>query len=99
MEEKLSKEEVLHVAHLARIKVSDEEIEKYRIQLKELLNEVDKINEVVGYDEEMMITPIKDEALLHSDEVEDQISFEEVRSNIPHTSGSFIEVPKVVQHE
>ena len=34
--EKLSKEEVLHVARLARIAVSEDEIEKYQISLKQL---------------------------------------------------------------
>ena len=43
MKDKLTKEEVLHVAHLARIKVDEEEIEKYQVELKQLLNDVDKI--------------------------------------------------------
>ena len=34
--DKLSKEEVLHVAKLARLELSDEEIEKYRKDLKDL---------------------------------------------------------------
>ena len=45
MKEKLTEEEVLHVAKLARIKLSKEDIEKYQIELKELLNDVEKINE------------------------------------------------------
>ena len=36
--EKLTREEVLHVAELARIKLSEEEIEKYQVELKKLLN-------------------------------------------------------------
>ena len=46
MKEKLTKEEVLHVANLARIRVDEEEIEKYQVELKQLLNDVEKINEV-----------------------------------------------------
>ena len=44
MEEKLTREEVLHVAHLARIGLTEEEIKKFQVQLKTLLNEVEKIN-------------------------------------------------------
>ena len=33
MKNKLTKEEVLHVADLARIKVTEEEIEKYQVEL------------------------------------------------------------------
>ena len=47
MEEKLSREEILHVANLARIKLTEEEIEKYRVQLRKLLNDVEKINEIM----------------------------------------------------
>ena len=36
---KLTREEVLHVARLARIRVSEEEIEKYSIELKELIDQ------------------------------------------------------------
>mgnify|MGYP000613863212 CR=1 FL=1 len=41
--DKLSKEEVLHVAKLARLELSDEEIEKYRKDLKDLFDEIEKI--------------------------------------------------------
>ena len=37
MEEKLTKEEILHVANLAKIKLSDEEVERFQVQLKKLL--------------------------------------------------------------
>ena len=39
--DKLSVDEVKHVAYLARIELNDKEIEKFRVQLKSLLNEVD----------------------------------------------------------
>ena len=40
--DKLTRKEILHVAELARIKLTEEEIEKYRVQLKQLLNDVEK---------------------------------------------------------
>ena len=36
----LTREEVLHVAHLARIDVTEEDINKYKIQLKQILDEI-----------------------------------------------------------
>ena len=41
--DKLSKEEVLHVAKLARLELSDEEIEKYRKDLKDLFAMADVV--------------------------------------------------------
>ncbi len=98
MTDKLSREEVLHVAHLARININDAEIEKYRVQLKELLDEVDKIKDVTNYDKDMMITPVKEEIKMRPDVEKDTISFSLVRDNIPHTSGNLIEVPVMI-HE
>ena len=42
----LTKEEVLHVANLARIDITEDEIDVYRKDLKELINEIDKIKNV-----------------------------------------------------
>lgn len=96
MEEKLTKEEVLHVAHLARIYISEEEIEKYQIELKKLLNDVDKIKEVTNFDEDFMISPVDHLASLHQDIVNNQIDFEEVKNNVPRTNGNLIEVPVMI---
>lgn len=52
MTDKLTREEVEHVAKLARIRISDSEMEKYQIELKKILDEVEKINDVVGYDDQ-----------------------------------------------
>ena len=54
MKDKLTKEEVLHVAHLARIAVTEEEIKSYQVELKKLLDDVEKIGEIytpIEYDE------------------------------------------------
>ena len=67
MEDKLTKEEVLHVAELARIAVTEEEIEKYQVELKKLLNDVEKVNDVKGYDDEILIAPWSNNTDLRED--------------------------------
>ncbi len=94
--EKLTKEEVLHVAHLARIQLTEEEIEKFQVQLKTLLNEVEKINEVKGYDDEMMFTPAKDIFTMRKDEVGEMLSATEALKNAPKRNGNFVEVPVMI---
>ena|SRR3989338_6344666 len=42
----LTKNEVRHIAHLARLKLSDEEVEKFSIQLADILQWVEMLNEV-----------------------------------------------------
>lgn len=94
--DKLTKEEVLHVAHLARIAVTDEEIDKYQVELKQLLNEVDKIKDIDIDEEELLVTPVGHESVPRSDECTHTISFDEVKKNVPSSMGNFVEVPVMI---
>ena len=80
--EKLTREEVLHVAELARIKLSEEEIEKYQVELKKLLNDVEKINEVKGYDDEILISCWEENTKLRKDEKGEMLNPKEVLENV-----------------
>ena len=55
--DKLTKEEVLHVANLARLDLNEEEIEKFSYQLKEIFDSINKINEVEISTDELFIAP------------------------------------------
>ena len=94
--DKLSREEVLHVAHLARISLTEEEIEKFRGELKVLMDDIDKIKDVKDYDDEMMYTPINDNTRLREDVVGDMLNAKEATINAPKKNGSFIEVPVMI---
>lgn len=43
---RLTKEEVKHIANLAKLNLSDSEIEKFQIQLSEILDYVSQLNNV-----------------------------------------------------
>jgi len=93
----LSKEQVLHVADLARLSVSDEEIEKYGQQLADILTEIDKIVNVdIDRMGEILIAPTTNTNTYSEDEVENMLTKEEVLKNAPHTMGDFISVPRVI---
>lgn len=68
--EKLSREEVLHVASLGKLWLSEEEIEKFSYQLRSLLDYIDKINKVTITDCEGLIAPYTNDCVLRKDEVE-----------------------------
>ena len=96
MEEALSKEEVLHVADLARISLTEEEISKYQKELKKLLDDVEKINDVKGYDDDTLIACWENNAELRKDESGEMLDPKEVVNNAPRHSGNYIEVPVVI---
>lgn len=95
MMDKLTKEEVEHIAHLARIGMSDSERETFQVELKKLLDEVDKITNIENYDE-MMFTPSSNKAKLREDEAKEMISAKEALANAPKKNGNFVEVPVMI---
>ena len=96
MSDKLTREEVLHVAELARIKLSEKEIEKYQVELKQLLNDVEKINDVKGYDDDILIACWDDNTKLREDKEGQMLEPKKVLENAPRHAGNYIEVPVVI---
>ena len=93
---KLKREEVLHVANLAKIELSEKDIEKYQVELKILLDEVEKINDVKGYDDDILIAPWSGETQLREDVEGKMLDPKRVVGNAPKHSGNYIEVPVVI---
>ena len=96
MKDKLTKEEVLHVAYLARIALTDEEVERFQVQLKELFDEVSKITTIEGYDDEMMFTVVEEEPSLREDEIKPMLNPKDAMREAKKTNGNFVEVPVMI---
>ena len=94
--DRLTNEEVMHVAHLARISVSEDEIDKYAVDLKKLLDEVDKIKNIETDNDDLLVTPVEYESVLRSDSDTSSVSFNDVKENVPAVAGNFVEVPVMV---
>ena len=89
--DKLSKEEVLHVLDLARLTATDEEIEKYRVDLKKMILEIDKIKEFDDFDKDTLIAPWTNNSPLRDNESL-SIENEDILKNVPSKKGNFISV-------
>lgn len=89
----LTREEVLHVAHLARIDVTEEDINKYKIQLKQILDEINRINEL-DVDGDILISPTDNKNVYREDEgINEDV---DVLRNAPKKSGNYIEIKRFV---
>lgn len=98
--EKLSREKVNHVATLARLHVSDEEFDKYGVQLAQIMTEIDKIIKVdVDEKEEMLIAPTENKNEYHEDKVGEMLTKEEIFRNAKHVSDGYIIVPRVIGND
>ena len=90
----LSKEEVLHVAHLARIEITEEELEKYQKDLKILFDEIDKIKDLNDFDEDIMFSPCENSFDINDNMHE--VDNNNLLNNVPKKKGNFVEVPVMV---
>ena len=90
----LTKEEVLHVAHLARIEITEEELEKYQKDLKILFDEIDKIKDLNDFDEDRLFSPCENKVDINSSMHE--VDKDNLLLNVPKKKGNFIEVPVMV---
>ena len=90
----LTKEEVLHVAHLARIEITKEELVKYQKDLKVLFDEIDKIKDAEDFDDEKMFSPCENSFDL--DDNMQAVEENNLLDNVPKKKGNFVEVPVMV---
>ena len=98
MKDKLTKEEVLHVLDLARLDATDEEIEKYQVELYKMLVEIDKIKELNDFDEDLLIAPWTNNATMRDNW--HKIPTGDILLNVPNKKGNFISVDvEVVKSE
>ncbi|MCI5060958.1 MAG: Asp-tRNA(Asn)/Glu-tRNA(Gln) amidotransferase subunit GatC [Alphaproteobacteria bacterium] len=93
----LDKKDVAKVASLARIKMSDEELEKYGPQLSNIIQFVEQLAEVDTDNVEPLASVVDLNLSLRTDEVTDGNIQEDILANAPETLEGFFVVPKVVE--
>ena len=90
----MTNEEVLKVAHLARVSIDDNEIEMYKGQLEAIMNEINKINEVEIIYDDIMISPSSNINKYREDVPKK--AKDDVLSNAPKTNGNYIQIKRFV---
>ncbi len=94
---KISREEVLHVAGLARLEVGGEEVEKLASQLSSILEYVEKLGELDLSDVEPMAHVHEIVNAFREDLPRPSFSNEEVLQNAPAAEAGCFKVPKVIE--
>ena len=89
----ISRDEVLHVAGLARLDLSEDEIERFREQLNAILEAVGKVAELDLSDVEPTAHPLDLVNGWTEDEPRPSLSVEEALANAPDREGDFFRVP------
>jgi aspartyl-tRNA(Asn)/glutamyl-tRNA(Gln) amidotransferase subunit C len=98
---KISREDVLRVAELAYLELSEDELETYRAQIDEILEYICKLNELDTAQVEPMAQVLADEqtadATLREDLIVPCAVADDVLPHAPDAEPPYFRVPKVIE--
>lgn len=96
---KLSKDQIKHIADLARLDLTDEELSKYGGQLSEVLNYIDQLKEVEVGEVEPTAQVTGLENILREDETEnwDKEEIDKALDQAPDREDREIKVKRVLE--
>jgi aspartyl-tRNA(Asn)/glutamyl-tRNA(Gln) amidotransferase subunit C len=89
----IDREQVLHVARLARLELGEDEIERMAVELSGILEHVDRLSALELDDVEPTSHVVALENVLRADEPEPCLSREKALENAPDAADGFFRVP------
>ncbi len=95
----ISQEDVKKIAALARLKIEEDDLESYQHHLEEILNYVQKLNELDTENVEPTYYIQEARNVFREDEVKTSLTQEEALKNAPEQSHGFFVVPKIISQD
>lgn len=92
----ISKDDVKHVAELARLEFEEQELEKFTQQLGKILDYIEKLNKLDTSGVEPTSHVQELSTLLREDKVDPWLTNDEALENAPSGEEGFFSVPKVI---
>ncbi|MEY2418927.1 MAG: aspartyl-tRNA(Asn)/glutamyl-tRNA(Gln) amidotransferase subunit [Actinomycetota bacterium] len=99
MSKRLTRDEVAHVALLARLELTDDELDMFTGQLADILGHADDIEALDVSDVPAMAHPLRLTNVLRSDEVVPSLDRDEVLSQAPAAEDGRFRVPQILGEE
>ncbi|ABY91847.1 aspartyl/glutamyl-tRNA(Asn/Gln) amidotransferase subunit C [Thermoanaerobacter thermohydrosulfuricus] len=93
----ISRSEVEHVAKLARLKFSQEEIEEFTVQLSKIIDYVNKLNELDTENVEPTAHIVPIHNVFREDEVKPSMDRDKILMNAPYKENGCFKVPKIIE--
>lgn len=95
--QEVSKEEILHIANLARLNLEEDEIEKYRENLQDILNFANVVNNAPVEGLDVTIGANEAKNVFRKDEINVFKDTESLLQNAPSQEQNMFKLPKVIQ--
>ena len=92
----ITKDNVLHVAGLARLELSEGEVEKYEAELNDVLKFMDKLNELDTQGIEPTAHVLEINNVFREDIVEESFGVEDILFNAPDREDDYFKVPSIL---
>ena len=92
----VSKEEILHIANLASLKIEDNEVEKYLENLQEILDFAEVVNKADVENLDITIGANEDKNVFRKDEVKIFEDNESLLQNAESKEQHMFKIPKVI---
>lgn len=93
----ITKEQVKHVAKLARLKINEEELENYTKELSSILDYMEKLNELDTSNVEPLTYPVENTNVFRKDVLGASVKTEVALKNAPQKNDKYFKVPKVIK--
>ena len=92
----LTTEEVRHIARLARLALTDEEVERYREQLSGILDHFEVLNDIDTSDVPPTAQSLQQSNVTRPDALRPSLPTEAVLANAPRTEDGYLRVRAVL---
>jgi aspartyl-tRNA(Asn)/glutamyl-tRNA(Gln) amidotransferase subunit C len=89
----ISRDEVLHVARLARLELTDDEVTKFQEQLSAIIDAISKVSELDLSDVPPTAHPLEIANTWAEDEPRPSLPLDEVFANAPDRDDDYFKVP------
>lgn len=96
MNEKINEQQVRHVAKLARLKITDEQVKTFTRQLDAILTYVAQLEQLDTSNVEPLAHCLPVSNVLRDDTVQPSLSNADALANAPAKDGEFFTIPKVL---
>ena len=93
----VSKKDVEYVAELSRLNFSEQEKENLVDDLNQILNYMEKLNELHTENVDIIVNPYYIENKFREDEVQESMNLESIIENSPQNLEEYVVVPKIIE--
>lgn len=93
----VTREDVAYMANLARLKVTEEEIDQFQSDMNKILGYMDLLNQVDTSDVAPLDHVIELPPVYRKDEARQPLDHEEALKNAPDADSDYFRVPRVIE--